>query len=132
MQSDLSAAESTGAAEGETALEYRVTATIHGRALAAEYIAWLRAGHLQEVVEGGAREARLLELKESAEGGDAEAEVEVESVYIFSSEAAFARYEIDFAPAIRAEGIALFGERPIRVARRVSRLHLELSRSHGA
>ena len=128
MQSDLSAAEATRAAEEETALEYRVTATIRGRALAAEYIAWLRAGHLQEVIEGGAREARLLELKESTIDRGAEAEIEVESVYIFSSEEAFTRYEVDSAPALRAEGIALFGERPIRFARRVSRLHLELFR----
>ena len=128
MQSDLSTAEITRAAEEGRALEYRVTAMIRGRALAAEYIAWLRAGHLQEVIEGGAREARLLELKESPMGEGADAEIEVESVYIFSSEEAFARYEIDSAPALRAEGIALFGERPIRFARRVSRLHLELSR----
>jgi hypothetical protein len=100
---------------------YMVTAELVDREIAGEYVAWLRAGHLREVVElGGASEARVVEL--DAEGLEG---VRVQSSYVFANRGKFEAYVRDHAPRLRADGLALFG--PSRGARQV-----KFSRSIGS
>ena len=94
-------------------IEYRVTATIPHEELVGEYLRWLIEGHLEAVIAGGAYQASLLQRV------DAEP-AEIESVYRFASEEDFATYEQDFAPALRAEGLAHFGESGISFSRQIS------------
>ena len=94
-------------------IEYRVTATIPDEALVGEYLRWLIEGHLEAVIAGGAYQASLLQRVDADPA-------EIESVYRFASEEDFATYEKDFAPALRAEGLARFGESGISFSRRVS------------
>ena len=92
---------------------YTVTAELVDQEIAGEYVAWLRAGHLREVVElGGALEARLVELDAEGLGG-----VRVQSTYVFANRGKFEAYVRDHAPRLRADGLALFG--PSRGARQV-------------
>ena len=94
-------------------IEYRVTATIADAELVHEYLRWLIEGHLEAVIAGGAYQASLLQRV------DAEP-AEIESVYRFATEEDFTTYEREFAPALRAEGLARFGEAGISFSRRVS------------
>lgn len=67
------------------------------------YLAWLMEGHLAEVCAGGAREA-WLQLPDR----DPSAPPLARAVYRFASRAAFADYERDTAPRLRAEGLRRF------------------------
>ncbi len=86
-------------------LAYTVRATIPTEPLADRFVAWLEGGHLAGVLAGGANQAEILRLDpDSGAGG-----VVVEVRYRFPSRESFERYERDFAPALRAEGVELFG-----------------------
>ena len=99
--------------EAACGVVYTVTAELVDQEIAREYVAWLRAGHLREVVElGGASEARVVEL--DAEGSVC---VRVQSSYVFANRGKFEAYVRDHAPRLRADGLALFG--PSRGARQV-------------
>ncbi len=78
--------------------EYTVTAQFTDAAVATEYTAWLTHGHLAQVLEGGAIEARLITLGPTS----------LQVHYLFTSAEAFARYEAGPAVALRAEGAAKF------------------------
>ncbi len=80
---------------------YTVAATFSDAALAEAWLAWLRGGHLAKVIAGGATDAEVVEL-DAADGRAFEAR------YHFPSREAFARYEAEFAPALREEGLRLF------------------------
>lgn len=94
---------------------YAVTAWVLSEAMREEYVAWLRAGHVEAVLAGGARSARIVSM-ESAEPGRA---VGVETQYVFPDAEALARYVRDVAPGLRAEGVARFAARGVRFERRV-------------
>ena len=64
------------------------------------WLAWLREIHLAEVIAGGAMLAQVIQM-------DA-AEPTYEIRYQFPSREAFQRYEVQFAPALRKEGLQMF------------------------
>lgn len=87
---------------------YTVTGEFDDAAVAAEWIAWLQHGHLDDVLEGGALEAELVQLSP----------LKFEVRYRFASAESFAAYERDFAPKLRAEGLSRFPpSRGVRMAR---------------
>ncbi|MEI7656753.1 MAG: DUF4286 family protein [Phycisphaerae bacterium] len=113
---------------GDEALVYWVTATLPDAEVAGEYLTWLEAGHLAEVVRGGARSAELIILDSEGMG---DTRIRVVSRYVFSDRAAFAEYERTHAPRLRAEGVARFGpsrgERAVQFARSVGARRLMLA-----
>ena len=82
---------------------YSVRSTFTNAAVRAEFIAWLRGGHLADVVKAGALDAELVEF--DAENG---AIGDVETRYHFASRAAFDAYANGPAVPLRAEGAAKF------------------------
>lgn len=90
-------------------LIYTVTCVYEGDDPAAwrAYLAWLTEGHLAEVCAAGALEAWLL-LPDRDPEPAAAAPPLARAVYRFASRAAFAAYERDAAPRLRAEGLRLF------------------------
>lgn len=82
---------------------YTVTALLPDTVTRDRYIRWLREGHIQQVVSGGAKEAAVVVIEEPARP------LKVVCRYIFENREAFNRYVADHAPKLRAEGMALFG-----------------------
>jgi hypothetical protein len=82
------------------AFEYRVRCTFTDPAVAERWVAWLKLGHLDDVVAAGAQSGRVLRI-------DADAVV-YEAVYTFADREAFTTYERDHAPRLRDEGLARF------------------------
>ena len=82
---------------------YSVRSTFANHEVRAEFIAWLRGGHLADVVKAGALDAEIVEFE--AENG---AIGEVETRYHFASRAAFDAYANGPAVPLRAEGAAKF------------------------
>jgi hypothetical protein len=95
-------------------LYYAVNASMPEPGMAGEYIAWLNGGHAAEVVRGGALTAMVVRL-DDAPGGPAR----VMTAYTFESRQAFARYERETAPRLRAEGVQKFGTRGVGFERLV-------------
>lgn len=87
---------------------YTVIATLPTTELAAEYVDWLRGGHVQAVMVGGALSAQVLMHDPAQERPFRK----VEARYVFDSRAALDRYIGEFAPALRAEGLARWGSVP--------------------
>lgn len=81
-------------------IAYTVTATFPDRQLAEQWLQWLRDGHIAEVLAGGATVADVVALDSPA--------LAYEVRYRFPSREAFDRYEKDFAPRLRADGLRLF------------------------
>lgn len=79
---------------------YAVIATLPDEATATEYVAWLKDGHVDQVIAGGASTASIVRL--DAEG--AEAAPRVMTQYVFPSRAVFNTYVERYAPALRADG----------------------------
>jgi len=100
---------------GERSVLYAVTAWVLSEAMRDEYVAWLRDGHVQAVMAGGASSARIVAL-EAPEPGKVAG---VETQYVFASADALARYVRDVAPGLRAEGVTKFAARGVRFERRV-------------
>ncbi len=86
-------------------IAYMVVATLPNVAMADDYVAWLKGGHIQAVVEGGAMVGEVTRLDAEQVGGAAR----VMSRYEFASRRAFDRYVAEVAPRLRAEGLARFG-----------------------
>lgn len=102
-------------------IAYTVTASLPDAAMAEAYIGWLREGHVEAVLAGGALEGQIVLLEGPGP------QVEVETRYTFAGRGAFEAYERDHAPGLRAEGLGRFGpERGVRFARRVGEI-VELS-----
>jgi dipeptidase E len=87
--------------QAEPALAYTVRVHLEDPAVAERWLAWMQGKHLAEVVQAGALTAEVIE-REAGSGRVFEAR------YRFANRAAFARYERDHAPRLRAEGLALF------------------------
>lgn len=81
-------------------IAYTVRCTFTDAAVADEWIDWLRAEHLKDVLDGGADEATVVRL----DGRPTVCEV----IYRFGSREVFDAYERDHAPRLRAEGLARF------------------------
>ena len=79
---------------------YTVRCTFETEAVAHEWIAWLRNGHLADVLAAGAVDAEVVR----PDGAAIQAEVR----YHFASREAFVVYERDHAPRLRAEGLKRF------------------------
>ncbi|MBL0869008.1 MAG: DUF4286 family protein [Phycisphaerales bacterium] len=93
---------------------YSVTAVLPSAEIAGQYARWLVEGHVQAVIQGGARTANVT-------AWDGEGAVwKVEAVYEFEDRGALDRYMREFAPGLRAEGLARWGGvEGIRFERRV-------------
>ena len=81
-------------------IAYTVAVTFSNPDLAEDWLRWLTEGHIAEVLAGGATDAEIIAL----DGPDHAYEVR----YHFPSRAAFALYEKEHAPRLRAEGLARF------------------------
>jgi len=81
--------------------EYVVRAELDDPELAARFRRWLVEGHMAEVCRAGAVSAELVLV-------DAPVPT-FEARYVFPSREAFAAYERDHAPRLRAESAAMFG-----------------------
>ena len=82
---------------------YSVRSTFTNPDVRADFLAWLRGGHLADVVKAGALDAEIVEHE--AEAG---AIGDVETRYHFASRAAFDAYANGPAVPLRAEGAAKF------------------------
>ena len=85
-------------------IHYSVVAVLPDVITHDRYLTWLREGHLQGVLDGGAVSAEILTLDAS--------EIRIQTSYCFSDRDAFDRYEREFAPALRADGLKRFGATP--------------------
>ncbi len=89
---------------------YTVSAAFEHEAVAVEWLEWLRAGHCQEVLDGGALQVEVLRLDSMP--------CHFEVRYVFQDRAAFIAYENSVAPVLRQDGLQRFPEsRGIRYAR---------------
>jgi hypothetical protein len=82
---------------------YTVIADFDSPHVAAEWVHWLKSGHLQAVLDGGALATELVRLEPTATHP-----LRFEVRYRFADLAAFQRYEQTAAPALRADGLARF------------------------
>jgi dipeptidase E len=82
-------------------IAYSVAVTFSDPSQVGPWLAWLRGGHLAQVIAAGALDAELIEV--SPLQGRA-----FEVRYHFASIQAFERYEREHAPRLRAEGLRLF------------------------
>ncbi len=82
---------------------YSVRSTFTNDEVRADFIAWLRGGHLADVVKAGALDAELVEF-EALPGTPGD----VETRYHFASREAFDAYANGPAVPLRAEGAARF------------------------
>lgn len=96
-----------------TSICYMVVATLPDGDTAAEYVAWLQEGHVDQVVMAGAQSGMIVRLESTAEG-----KPRVMTQYVFPSSHAFHEYVARHAPALRAEGLKKFGpERGVQMER---------------
>jgi dipeptidase E len=87
--------------EASPKVAYTVRVTFSDPSLVNGWLAWMHGGHLAQILAAGALDAELVEL-DSPEGRSFEAR------YHFASREAFASYEREHAPRLRAEGLRLF------------------------
>jgi hypothetical protein len=93
-------------------IAYTVAATFTDATVAEAWLGWLHRGHIADVLAGGATRAEIVAL----DGPDPAYEVH----YRFPSREAFARYERECAPRLRAKGMSLFpSERGVSYRRSV-------------
>lgn len=105
-------------------LAYTVIADFDAPPVAAEWLAWLTGGHLQAVLDGGARSADVVRLEPTPS-----APLRVEVRYLFDDLTAFQRYEQTAAPALRADGLARFPpSRGVRLQRTLGEVLTTLRR----
>ncbi len=94
---------------------YVVQASFEHQDVSEEWLDWLRNGHCQEVLDGGATAVELVALDST--------ELTFEVRYDFPSLAVFAQYEAEHAPRLRDEGLARFPmSRGVRYTRSTGQL----------
>lgn len=86
---------------------YTVRCTFEDESVAKEWIEWLRNEHLAEVLAAGALDGELIRFDPSPADAPGTRAC-CEARYHFSSREAFAAYERDHAPRLRAEGLKRF------------------------
>jgi hypothetical protein len=79
---------------------YTVAVSFENAPLADEWLRWLWERHIADVLAGGATDAEIIELDAPGRA--------FEVRYHFPSGEAFARYDRDHAPRLRAEGLQKF------------------------
>lgn len=84
-------------------IAYTVTATLPDEQSASEYIRWLRTGHIDAVIRGGADQGMICRVIEPAEP------IRVQTRYTFATREMYDRYIAIWAPALRQEGLERFG-----------------------
>lgn len=94
-------------------IEYSVRISLPDAKTAADMLLWLDREHLAAVCAAGALDARVVRLDPPSSGegggeGSGGQGVTLVARYRFASRAAFARYEREHAPRLRAEGLARF------------------------
>jgi len=101
-----------------TRIAYAVRATLPDLDARDEYDRWLTVeGHVRAVLAGGAQRGDVVIFDRTDDEP-----IRVEVRYTFASREAFAAYERDHAPALRAEGIEKFGDRGITFERNVGEI----------
>jgi hypothetical protein len=88
---------------------YSVTATFASPETCDRYIEWLMGGHCRAVIEGGALRADIARLDFDPTSAGTPAGHRVQVRYVFASRRTLDRYVREVAPALRAEGVALWG-----------------------
>lgn len=83
---------------------YAVIATLPDQAVADEYVAWLKDGHVDQVIKGGAHSAMIVRL----DPDDADPARQVMTQYVFATRELFDLYVQKHAPALRADGLERF------------------------
>ncbi|MBS0195744.1 MAG: DUF4286 family protein [Planctomycetes bacterium] len=100
---------------------YVVTATFPSLELRDEYTAWLRSGHIADVVTAGALTGEIVEVS------DPPTPPRVQARYTFANPQALETYVKDHAPRLRAEGMARFpASRGVTFERLVGRVVFRL------
>jgi hypothetical protein len=84
-------------------IAYTVHCRIQTPDKAAAWLAWLKNGHLDDVIAGGAQSAEIVQID-----NDGAEESIFEVRYRFESRDAYDVYIRDHAPRLRAEGLKLF------------------------
>lgn len=102
-------------------IEYSVQISVPDTQTATAMLTWLDTEHLSAVCAAGAIDARVVRL-DSADRADQDAEaVTFVARYRFASRSAFAHYEREHAPRLRAESLVRFPpERGVRYQRSVA------------
>lgn len=90
---------------------YTVRIDFDDATLRDDFARWLRERHIGDVLSAGADDAMLTMVKDA---------VAIEMRYTFASREAFATYERDHAPRLRADGIAFLAGRTARFTRSTS------------
>ncbi len=85
-------------------LSYTVAVSFTDPALADAWLAWMRGGHVVDVMACGALAAEIVEMDAPPAGVERHFEVR----YRFPTRQSFLEYEQNHAPRLRAEGLAMF------------------------
>lgn len=85
------------------AIAYTVTARFEDLDVAEDFVDWLRLGHMQAVVGGGADRAEVVRWMEPAEEQHT-----VTVRYRFPDRSTFERYVSEHAPVLQEEGLERF------------------------
>jgi hypothetical protein len=85
-------------------IAYTVQCRIEKAEKAAEWLNWLRGGHIADVLAGGAESAEIVQM--DREPGEADHVFEIR--YRFASRETYEHYIAHHAPALRAEGLKRF------------------------
>ena len=85
------------------AIDYTVTARFERQDLADEFVDWLRNGHMQALLRGGADRAELVRGSEPEDE-----QPTVTARYRFPNRAVFDAYLQDHAPRLQEEGLEKF------------------------
>lgn len=98
-------------------IAYTVTAELPNPEIRRAYLNWLSQGHVDDVLEGGALSGAIVRIDDPAEP------IRVETRYLFAGRDDLEVYLRDYAPALRADGLARFGpETGVRFSRTVGEL----------
>jgi len=103
-----------------TKIAYTVACTFTNPAVAEDWAAWLRGGHLADVCAAGAVKAQVVKVDGTP--------VCYEARYVFPSRTVFDLYLRDHAPGLRDEGLEKF---PLDLGLSYSRTIGEITHVHG-
>jgi len=96
---------------------YTLSVTFEDAHTGAQWLSWMRDEHLAEVCAAGALDAEVI-AADATTAASSPGHPRYEVRYHFSSREAFARYERDHAPRLRAAGLKRFApERGVKYER---------------
>lgn len=98
------------------AILYVVTATLPTPALCEQYLAWLTSGHVDQVINAGAHSGMIVRLDPTPDE-EHSGKRRVRTQYVFPSRDAMEHYVNHHAPALRADGLARFGDKGVTFER---------------